>query len=121
MTDLIARLEAASGPSRELDEAIARHLGAPLDRHESGDFWRLTEPWAGWSHHYPMPKFTASIDNALTLVPEGWSRQVGDSENRMHAQAVLGRSYPTNRNVYVEARTMPIALCIAALRARSAS
>lgn len=57
MTDaLIARLESADGPSRELDAEIAKAVGA-------------------FSMNGAInisPRYTASIDAALTLVPEGW-------------------------------------------------
>ena len=64
--------------------------------------------------------YTTSLDAAVTLVPEGWSISVGCSENRKHAQVQLGRSYPTNKVVTLEGRTMALALCAATLRARAA-
>ena len=99
--ELIEKLERAEGPSRELDWAISDVLfGQRLDA--------------------SIPPYTASIDAALMLVPEGvlWSAEAWDT-NRVypaHVRAsawVLGalRSY---------AATPAIALCITALRAKEA-
>lgn len=57
----LARLEAATGPDRELDIAIWRNV------------------MGGHPVAFPMPweyRYTASIDAALTLVPEGGSFQM---------------------------------------------
>lgn len=55
MTDLINRLERADGPDRELDWAI--HIRNGL---------------LGVGMYGDHPHYTASIDAALMLVPEGW-------------------------------------------------
>lgn len=52
--DLIHRLEAAAGPDRRIDVDIWEWLDVPM-------------PDDGWP-----PRYTASIDVALTLVPNGW-------------------------------------------------
>jgi len=60
MTDLMelaSRVEAAEGPDRELDNDIARWLMRDLNWHSSDCLGR----------------YTASIDDAMTLVPEGWA------------------------------------------------
>lgn len=100
---LIAALEKATGPSRELDLAI-------------------------WNKLYPdavvaeLPKshfrVTASLDAALTLLLPGWAWCVQASEE-FPGQAWL---YPPNNvndeQVYAKAATPAIAICIAALKAR---
>ena len=53
---LLARVQEGTGPDRELDRAIAMALPPKARR---GMYVR---------RHY-----TASLDNALTLVPDGWS------------------------------------------------
>lgn len=94
ITDIIARLEKAQGPDREVDLAI--HVAL----HPEGDIAKMIQNRRGldgreglaWGiHHsgsvvfekhtadgrcpynggYPLPRYTASIDAALTLVPEG--------------------------------------------------
>lgn len=109
LDELIARLEAATGPSRELD------------------FWCW---WWGKASHDgelpdadyvtaniksdPGPRYTASIDAALTLVPEGWewcAYGAGGADvwwpEGLHAQKMTYAASPA------------VALCIAAIRARA--
>lgn len=81
--DLIAKLEAASEGSRELDVAI-HHGRAAAHKHLPSGFTMkdLGNPHrnrglAGSKFIYPdrgpAPHYTTSIDAALTLVPEGWT------------------------------------------------
>lgn len=103
MKDLIERLEKATGPDRELDNLIWFWLGQPLPD-DCADC---------------PARYTASLDAALTLVPESCSWACGYS-----------RLVPHNAKVYVEGTgafigecdsNRAIALCIAALRARMAA
>jgi len=114
--DLLTRLEKATGPDRELDEALAEIAEWDPDEHHGED----------------LPHYTASIDAALTLVPEGWQWQISTRAPEPHA----GRAYvhngelqmtgagmarnPAYRAAETTAPTPAIALCIAALRARIA-
>jgi hypothetical protein len=73
MRDLIARIEAATGPDRELDVAIAQAIGW---RHVAGQAWLRPEDAAhakksrrgalNYERH-SVPTYTASLDAALTL------------------------------------------------------
>jgi hypothetical protein len=100
MQELIERLESATGPDREIDDAI----------HEL----------------QPMPKvveslrYTRSIDDALTLVPEGWGARV--TTKNVHEAMVFspdgGPLFATS-NICAGGATPAIAICTAALRARS--
>jgi hypothetical protein len=94
MKDLIAKLEAAAEGSIELDQAI----GAALD------LW-------------PIDAYTRSLDDALTLVPEGWAWKTWavNVEGEMECGAAV------NFERKAHAPTPALALCIAALRARSAT
>ena len=124
---LIGRLEALEAPCRECDCLIGVALG-----------WFITEPNKGWPDqldyidvrnecwYYPgggfdqlVPRFTASLDAAMTLVPEGsdWLRKgfsemsvvLDDPNDKMWARHIDGHhKHPA------------IALCIAALRAQDA-
>lgn len=54
IADLIAQIESASQPSRELDRKIHATIGAsPVPRNQS------------------IPFYTQSVDTALTLIPDG--------------------------------------------------
>jgi len=100
MTGLIERLEAATGPDRELDAAI----------------WRATVPEAKhWPDNAAMP-FTASIDAALTLVPEGWSYTVAWLHR--NSRACVAMFHAKLEEQRAEAPTPALAICIAALKAR---
>jgi len=113
---LADRCEQAAGPDRELDAEIAwmltaqdrKRLGAPDLRRE---IWHAGLPTPAWvlfenvsSFH---PAYTASLDAAVTLVPEGWGWMM------MGNAAKVGR-LPSR------GATAPLALCAAALRARAA-
>jgi len=120
LLELAERVEKAGGPDRELDGAICLALGWTLQKMkgDSRPYYRKPGEAAYYMRSEPLA-FTSSFDSAMTLVPEGWSKQVSLSENGQHATAVLGRSYPTNKSVYQDGRTMPLAMCVAALRARA--
>ena len=97
--ELIAALEKATGPAFVLDMEIAKAVNPNATKNT-----------------VPLP-YSASIDAALTLVPEGWN------------WAVFGRLDWPNQNAQVwhpqreastnngDAPTPALALCIAALRA----
>jgi hypothetical protein len=117
--DLIERLEKAAGPDRQLDNAIE----------EAVDFPKPTNP--DDLPGYP-PYFTASIDAALTLVPDGWRWQISNrapkpKEGRAylwnaepHFAGIATRPNPNYRGEEDTAATPALALCIAALKARAA-
>ena len=126
MSDLIARLEAAEEGSRELDFAIAEHLGM----HPR---WSKSTTKARKMHRHvdggPIPAWTGGIDAALTLVPEGWDYSIGtdtrkDESARKYGWArVMERAedhpgHYTGNELYAEAATPALALCAAALKAR---
>lgn len=106
LEELAARVEAATGPDRELDGAIGRAVGAtPLMMCDTGN----VEIFAS---------FTASLDAALTLVPEGWFWQVGQGN---HAWAAVYEN-PIAPSMRVDpiAATPALALCSASLQAIAA-
>ncbi len=82
LPDLIAKLEAAEGPSRELDAEIALAAGLvaaffashdvpfPSDYVDGPGCYVDPATWGGNGHVYEAPKFTASVDAALTLMQE---------------------------------------------------
>lgn len=57
---------------------------------------------------------------AMTLVPEGWRKYVVDADNG-DAICELGNPDEDEADVGVRAKTWPLALCAAALRARAAN
>lgn len=121
-TELLAALEAATGPSRELDAEIA--LAAGWENHVPYG----SSPHGWWqepgSEQWVMTPstFTSSLDAALTLVPEGWDAIIYTSSprNRERPQVELYRLVrkPQGIQIRVQAATLSLALCIAAIRAR---
>jgi hypothetical protein len=106
MKDLIAKLEAATEGSRELDAEIngalfGKRLARPVDV-------------AGGP-----PQYTTSLDAALSLVPEGYAFSVTDgARNRANVWKLSPiKEIPPP---YSKGATPALALVIAALRARSA-
>lgn len=114
MRDLIARLESATGPDRKLDDAILETVGL---------VWR--EDFFVWSQtgarYRGQVNFTASLDAALALVPNGMAWSVTD--RRAEGYGSPGSYASVWRMNQLVGRQCPhelpiIALCIAALRAR---
>jgi hypothetical protein len=97
LSELIAKLEEAEEGSRELDCEIYVALGNPLLRAVG-----------------KAPRYSSSLDAALTLVPEGSYAKLQIGRN--HAK---GWAWVELRDVEAVARSTPaLALCIAALKAR---
>lgn len=95
---LAARVEAAAGADRALDRAIAMAAMPPERR---GMYVR---------RHY-----TASLDAAASLVPEGWQWVVGQNDS-----APVGTAFAIkDRALDATGATPALALTAAALRARA--
>lgn len=118
--DLIERLEAATEPSRELDKDIVcvKDGRNPADYRIDAQFY------------FALPRYTSSIDAALTLVPGGMDWDVGylnvNGEKPVaHVMRQIKHSdpeYDGDGAHYIsfasKGATPAIALCIAALKAR---
>lgn len=108
---LAERAEALSGPDREIDRAIAKAIGKGRWFIAGSDRWR----------------YTASLDAAETLVPEGCGWLAGWGQTR--PDEPMGGARITRNARFVgycenydeiavgEAATPALALCAAALRA----
>lgn len=129
MKSLIAKLEAATEGSRELDAEIWRHLGlAPAIgdgvwdwKYMGNGAWHQSEMESTWGRHAAAPHYTTSLDAALTLVPDGLGRGCWafsrDHYGGCHAD--VWRNAEFNRKEHGSSKTPALALCIAALKARS--
>jgi hypothetical protein len=141
--DLIAALEKAEGPSRELDLLINLTLRLDddvaqvvksrrgFDSHE-GMSWEMNRSAVVFQKYdadgrcfyhgsYPLPAYTASLDAALSLVPAGMAWRI---EPTIPSDARWGRyragvtTWDKPYDLLCYGPTPAIALCIAALRAK---
>lgn len=128
--ELIARLEAADGPDRELDVAITEAIGLRKSSIDGTLFW--FGPEDGYEVGFMTPSFTASIGDALWMVPEGHSIHM-NLRTRQKYQPLLSnwacvapyglggpQSAQKRRHLEAHHSVEAIALCIAALKARQA-
>ena len=102
LLELAKRCEAASGQLRGLDYLI---FCAQVPVGEK----------AYWDPDDPKYHFTASIDAALSLVPEGWNRSFTDDPDDLGC--VIGELWTRKRNAVGHAATPALALTAACLRA----
>lgn len=130
---LADRCEKATGPDRRLDVEIAVAVDWRWDDWEPdeataramaekhGIDWLAGRAKEGissmWRH---MPRYTASLDAAMTLVPDGWTAWELRSRRRMTAfVAEISRECDDDEEAKQgHAATPALALCAAALRAR---
>ena len=124
--ELIAALEKATGPGRILDFQIHRAiLGKPI---LENDVWWVHRDVIRWKDGTEdavtdWPRYTASIDAALTLVPEGWWAQINYRPDQpsvvLWEFPVPCRRVPPEKPYVLAAQSAAIALCIAAMKARA--
>lgn len=109
---LAARCEAAEGADRDLDERIGMAIGLKRTI-------RIGHECLGNDREVPVncPLYTASIDAALTLVPDGARLSVSSIASPGFHAAVMG--YGHRAEGFARATTPALALAAAALRART--
>lgn len=119
MKDLIERLEAATGPAHDLDGEIALALGWTYQKMKGDQraYFRRPGETAYYNRSEP-PRYTSSIDAALTLVPKGhwWTIEADAAWVRwLTANDVDTAQAHFNHR---DGSSTALALCIAALKAR---
>lgn len=122
--DLIERLEKATEGSREMDRRLESFRRGRVVSDETFIYGpkdgtrEITTVYPVLWLCFFAPRYTTSLDAALSLVPKGWSWRVSVSEKRQHPNVALGRSYPTNATILQEGRDVCATICAAALKAR---
>lgn len=125
MKELIEKLESAEHGSRELDAEVALATGYVSER-EGNCFYGnpdhsvlvLERDYYDNGGHAPeLPRFTSSIDGALSLVPQTKYMRLERYSDGWYA-FVSSRSDSVS-GWRGEQKPAALALCIAALRARS--
>ena len=122
---LAARCEAAEGPDRELDARIA--LARGWVREWNNQWWpphiiaearrRKRSKWYCGKYE-PLPRFTASLDAALRLVPEGCEWVLWSNRGARVVRFSLSAP-PLEYEGSALCATPALALCAAALPARA--
>ena len=116
LLELAEQVATADGPDRELDAEIALALGIVRER-EGNQFYGHRDHSVmvmerGYYDHVgsapELPAYTASIDAALTLVPEGYEWIIGQTRSGLivHGHMRFGNS-------------LALSLCASALLART--
>lgn len=125
--DLIERLENATEGSRELDAAIYAHVCGGKMANIGPHGWMVLVPYASETIAEDPKPFSRSLDAALTLVPKGCAVDLHYFPGT--ADVPAGKYFNAAAAVWFADRgkrfradsyTMPLALCIAALKARTA-
>lgn len=110
------KLAAAVGPDRELEQDIWHALGLCQPVRINGEV-------AGCAD-YHAPRYTTSIDAALMLVPEGRTWNLGrwiGLMNGVSDSTVYWFDFHGSEEQQARCPTAPLAICLAAIRARRAS
>lgn len=126
MEALLAKCEAATGPDREIDGAVALLNGWTCEKMKGDQhpYWRKPGVTVYWNRA-ELPSYTESIDAIVALIERelpGWTADADlcapNSENLTYG-ARLFPPIPTC-NYAGEARSSALALCAAFLRAKIA-
>ena len=113
MSELIKKLEAAPEGSRALDKEIHWHL---FGMHPS-DFKRTPAFTIDKDQGLILPRYTTSIDAALTLVPDGTYIEIIGCFGNMPSGGAKLTDLDQNE-ILGAAQTPALALCIVALKAQ---
>ena len=149
LKNLIARLESANSPDRELDGWIFCAVHHPTQKPSRNPLYKNREEWgvfitkppASHTTFYDAPLYTASIDAAAALVPEGaygfaypwfyneysrlekrcvmWRAAVHKPIWEKATPSLAGDDWFERWECIENAASPAIALCIASLKARS--
>lgn len=118
---LIEALENAKHPKRRLDAKI--EVAVKGARHQqNGERVLATDP-IGHTYEYDPPAYTASIDDALTLVPKDfpwpWNVTMTTAHNSARLIPNHGDSFGVSDSYAKKGygANLPIAVCIACLKA----
>lgn len=125
----IAALASAAEGNRELDALVAVAAGWKQARnglwHHAEDVSEARRQKIGMLNYrpHPLPAFTTSVDAALTLVPDGMECVLGMVAGKQWGAArLLSRTDPIGNGASEDdANSLPLAICLAALRAREAA
>lgn len=108
LVEIAERCEQADGPTREIDIEIGRAIHPDLEWYKETVRWNADQ-------------YTASLDAAVSLLPAGLRWLCGSGDGTVGRPPWANVGMPGAADVHVTARTLPLAICAAALRARQLS
>jgi hypothetical protein len=118
-SELIERLEKATGPSEELDAAIMKAIGWRDDGEHMGQPRWVTPQGVKTAFHPrkdgPVHRYTVNVHEALALLPEDYDWELSKEHTVWGGIIYRCEAGPSP---LVKAPTPALAVCIAALRAR---
>lgn len=118
--EVLRRLHAVEVPDHYLDKLVARACGFSVawKRDTNGSYRYSRVPIGSYMLGDVLPRYTASLDAALTLVPEEWrTNWCGEQPDRRWSFELIARNENKSTDRVVH-KLGAIALCIAALKAR---
>lgn len=119
--NLVERCEEATGPDREIDARIHCVLEGRVFVKWQGHYYECDKgPNYGGDE---VPRYTASIDTAMTLIPEGMDWRVDTMTGLPGAIVCVPNAWLSTKTAPMMHRgaTPALALCVAALCARITS
>ena len=123
---LAERVQALDGPDREVDARICAAVNTegyvrPQLHVTTGDWFCMLDAAAGRPLDFiAPPAFTASLDAAMTLVPDGWLTLKAQQDlDGAEWHWTIYPAFNSNRSVWAQAGSAPLALTAAALLARA--
>jgi hypothetical protein len=121
LLELAERCEMADGPDPYLDEAIADALfpAEPFVQLADAPEGTGFKAWRQNGVTQSALRYSASLDAAMTLVPEGAGFDLRKCVSALGIVSMYPRGF-TKEVIEVRARTPALALCAAALKARAA-
>jgi hypothetical protein len=127
LLELADRCEQATVADRELDGAICVALQFGGENSEGAANVRLEVGDAEWLEFEigeeaccnKVPELTASLDSAMSLIPEGWTWDVDATVPEMGIDWTLHEPIPDGLRIKGSNEQPALALCAASLRARA--
>jgi hypothetical protein len=134
LLELAERCEAATGPDRELDglievardpmrEVILYNEPGPFPQKAvRGPIKDLLLTGEDLAYYIFAPRYTASLDAAMTLVPSGWAKSLEEitcDDASLIAQATVWQGDRPKEAGAENSVSLALALCAAALRTQA--
>lgn len=99
--------------NRELDGQLALKQGWHI-----GEFQHWID--SDNNYYFEPPHYTTSLDDAITLIPEGWFYSISTKSWTSDVAVLLHKGFANKSRIWASAATPALAMCICALKANIA-